>query len=77
MTAPAPTKPPDSDNEPVSYFQLEQRRRAGPGEDKPAFDVAELPPQPSGSPWSADPCGPEPTIDRSREDGDTKDMTQE
>jgi hypothetical protein len=64
-----PRKPDDSrEPEPVSYFQLEQRRRAGPGEDKPCFDVSELPPQPGGSPWAADPVPSEEPINR-EEDG--------
>ena len=72
-----PRKPDDSrEPEPVSYFQLEQRRRAGPGEEKPCFDIAELGPLPKSSPWSGDQL-PEPTIDRSREDGDTTDMTEQ
>jgi hypothetical protein len=65
-----PRKPDDSrEPEPVSYHQLEQRRRAGPGEDKPNFDFSELPPQPSG-PWSGSDPGPgiEPSVDRT-EDG--------
>jgi hypothetical protein len=72
-----PTKPRDSgDNEPISYFEVEQRRRAGPGEVKPNFDFSELPSLPKSSPWSGDQL-PEPTIDRSREDGDTTDMTED
>jgi hypothetical protein len=64
-----PTKPRDSgDNEPISYFQLEQRRRAGPGEEKASFDSSELPAMPAGSFWSGD-QPPEPTINR-EEDGD-------
>jgi hypothetical protein len=65
---------PSSDNvsEATTYFEI-QRNRDGlpePGEEKPGGDVAQLPPQPASSPWSADPCGDEPTIDRS-EDGTT------
>jgi hypothetical protein len=64
-----PRKPDDSrEPEPVSYFQLEQRRRANPGEEKPNSDFSELGPMPASSPWSGDQPA-EPTIDRS-EDGD-------
>jgi hypothetical protein len=63
-----PDGSPEPEPEPVSYFQLERRRRANPGEDKPGFNIAELPPQPSG-PWSSSPGpGDEPTINR-EEDG--------
>jgi hypothetical protein len=61
---------PHGDNQPeaTTYFQL-QRNRDGlpePGEEKPA---PVMPALPSTSPWSSDPCGPEPLIDR-REDAD-------
>jgi hypothetical protein len=64
-----PRKPDGSrEPEPFSYFQLEQRRRAGPGEDKPAIHVSELPPQPRGSPWGPGPGpGREEFIDRSED----------
>jgi hypothetical protein len=51
--------------EPVTYFQLEQRRRQlEPGE----AISDDLPPLPASSPWSGDQL-PEPTVDRT-EDGD-------
>ena len=64
---------PHSDNEleVTTYFQL-QRNRDGipePGEERPGGDVAQLPPQPASSPWSGDPCGDEPLVDRT-EDAD-------
>jgi hypothetical protein len=61
------------DKEPATYFEIEQRRLTNPGEDKiSASDIPSLPPT---SPWHHDPVPAEPTIDRSREDGDTTDMT--
>jgi hypothetical protein len=69
---------PHSDDElgATTYFQL-QRNRDGipePGEEKPAPVMPTLPPS---SPWHHDPVPAEPTIDRSREDGDTIDMTEQ
>jgi hypothetical protein len=58
----------DDELEATTYFQL-QRNRDGipePGEEKPAPVMPKLPPE---SPWAADPVPPEPTIDRSIEDG--------
>ena len=55
------------DREPVSYFEMERRRRQL---DEPAENVpGDIPKLPPSSPWAADPVGPEPPIDR-REDGD-------
>jgi hypothetical protein len=62
-------QPKPDDPEPSTYFEIEQRRLNNPGESKVGSDVSQLPPQPSGSPWSEDPVPPEPPIDRS-EDGD-------
>jgi hypothetical protein len=62
---------PRNEPEATTYFQL-QRNRDGlpePGEEKPSGDVSSLPPQPSTSPWAADPVPAEEPIDR-REDGD-------
>jgi hypothetical protein len=62
---------PHDEPEPSTYHQL-QRNRDGlpePGEEKPGGEVASLPPQPPTSPWSGDPCGDEPLVDRS-EDSD-------
>jgi hypothetical protein len=56
-----------SDPEPTSYFQLQQQRRPNPGEEKVSSDISTLPPQPAESPWSGDPCGDEPLIDRSED----------
>jgi hypothetical protein len=60
---------PDPNDEPKTYFQWQQSRRAGPGEGKASDTIAELPPLPTSSPWG-DPIGPgdEPTINR-EEDG--------
>jgi hypothetical protein len=58
------------DREPVTLFELERRKSAGPGEDTPALPGAAFPPLPSSSPWARDPVPDEPTIDRT-EDGDT------
>jgi hypothetical protein len=66
MSAPK-TRP--GDREPISYFEMERRRRQldEPGENEPG-DVPALPPS---SPWSSANVIPdEPLIDR-REDGDT------
>jgi hypothetical protein len=70
-----PRKP--DDPEPSTYFEIEQRRLENPGEGKVGADVSSLPPQPKSSPWSSDPCGDEPLIDRSREDGDTVNINEE
>jgi hypothetical protein len=65
---PSPIPPNINDDDPVgeavSYFQLEQRRG---GETK--LGGQPLPKLPPSSPWSSDPCGDEPPVDR-REDGD-------
>jgi hypothetical protein len=60
MSAPK-TRP--GDREPVSYFEMERRRRQldEPAENEPG-DVPALPPT---SPWHHDPVGKEPPIDRS------------
>ena len=55
------------DPEPSTYFEIEQRRLNNPGEDKVAPVMPQLPPE---SPWAAE-NQPEPTIDRSIEDGPT------
>jgi hypothetical protein len=57
------------DKEPRTYYEIEKSRLDNPGEPKVGNDVSQLPPHPSGSPWSSDPCGPEPPVDRS-EDSD-------
>jgi hypothetical protein len=63
-----PNSPPDlSDDdplEPVSYFQLEERRRGS----ETKLGGEKMPPLPAAH-WSHDPCGPEPLVDRSVEDG--------
>jgi hypothetical protein len=67
-------KRPDDDDKPAStYFELQRRRSANPGEEPPADRV---PPLPLSSPWHHDPCGDEPHVDRT-EDGDFTDMTKE
>jgi hypothetical protein len=59
---------PGGDPEPTSYFQLEQRKRANPGEDKPASDFSELPAMPANSPWGPGPGpGREEFVDRSED----------
>jgi hypothetical protein len=71
--SPSPIKPANYNEpaEPVTYHQLEMRRRElAVGEEKPEPDVSQLPPQPSGSPWASDPVPPEEPID-GRVDGDT------
>jgi hypothetical protein len=75
--SPSPIKP---DNyiepvEPISYWQLQLNRDGLPeaGEEKPAPIMPKLPPE---SPWAAEQL-PEPTIDRSREDGDFINMTED
>jgi hypothetical protein len=60
---------PRNEPEATTYFQV-QRNRDGlpePGEEKPGGDVAQLPPQPASSPWSGDPTGDEPLIDRTED----------
>jgi hypothetical protein len=64
------------DREAVTYFELERRSSANPGEDPPPSPGDVLPALPPSSPWHHDPVGPEPTIDRT-EDGDFTDMTKE
>jgi len=67
MPTPIPPSdiPDDDPLEPVTYFQLEQRRG---GEIK--LGGQPLPPQPPTSPWGAGPQpGDEPPVDR-RDDGD-------
>jgi hypothetical protein len=69
--SPSPIRPSNANDpvEPISYFEL-QRRRDGlpePGEEKPA---PVMPALPTSSPWHHDPCGDEPSVDRS-DDGDT------
>jgi hypothetical protein len=66
---------PHNEPEATTYFQL-QRNRDGlpePGESKPAPAMPKLPPE---SPWAAEQL-PEPTIDRSREDGPTVNIHEE
>jgi hypothetical protein len=61
-------KRPDDDDKPAStYFDLQRRASANPGE--PPIGTA-IPPLPPSSPWASDPVGPEPLIDRT-EDADT------
>jgi hypothetical protein len=59
------SKPHNNDEpEATTYFQL-QRNRDGlpePGEEKVA---PVMPPLPTSSPWHHDPCGDEPSVDRS------------
>jgi hypothetical protein len=59
---PSPLQAPD---EPVTYFQLEQRRRQLEPDQSISDDIPPIP----ASHWTHDPVGPEPLIDRS-EDGD-------
>ena len=69
MSLPRDTDEPEA----TTYFQIEQRRAANPGEEKVSSDISTLPPQPPGSPWAAsidEICGVEPTVDRSAEDAD-------
>jgi hypothetical protein len=74
MPTPIPPKQQDFESEPVSYFELQRRRDGLPEAREPEpGDIPKLPPE---SPWAAEQL-PEPTIDRSREDGNTIDMTQE
>jgi hypothetical protein len=56
------------DPEPSTYFEIEQNRLVNPGEEKTAPTMPTLP---ASSPWHHDPVPPEPTIDRSIEDGPT------
>jgi hypothetical protein len=65
MSAPKKTRP--GDREPVSYFEMERRRRQldEPAENEPG----DVPALPETSPWHSDPVGKEPTVDRSC-DGD-------
>jgi hypothetical protein len=57
----------DSDDEPRTFFEIEQRRLNNPGESKPG----DLPPLPANSPWGSGPApGREELIDR-REDAAT------
>jgi hypothetical protein len=60
--------PKPDDDEPRTFFEIEQRRLHNPGEPRVGADVASLPPQPASSPWAAE-NQPEPPVDRS-EDGD-------
>jgi hypothetical protein len=60
-------RPPDIDKEPSTYYEIEKNRLVNPGESR-SGGVPKLPPE---SPWAADVVGPEPTIDRSQEDGNT------
>jgi hypothetical protein len=55
------------DPEPSTYFEIEQNRLVNPGEEKTAPTMPRLPPE---SPWASE-NQPEPTIDRSHEDGNT------
>jgi hypothetical protein len=73
-----PTKPRDNsdDDAPKTYFEWELRKVSKP-EDKGEIYINKYPPLPRSNPWARDPVPDEPLIDRSGEDGDTKDMTQE
>jgi hypothetical protein len=65
--SPSPIPPNSSDDdplEPTSYFTLEARRQ-----NRDRLGGEPLPKLPKSSPWSSDPCGDEPTVDRS-DDGD-------
>jgi hypothetical protein len=64
-----PARPPDIDKEPSTFYEIEKRRLENPGESR-SGGVPKLPPE---SPWAAEQL-PEPTIDRSREDGNTIDI---
>jgi hypothetical protein len=59
----------DSDDEPRTFFEIEQRRLDNPGESKVGSDVSSLPPQPPTSPWASDPVPDEPLIE-----GDSNEM---
>jgi hypothetical protein len=63
-------KKPDDDDTPLTYYEIEARKRLNPepGEDK-GDAVQRWPRLPQGNPWS-EPLAPEPTIDR-RQDAAT------
>jgi hypothetical protein len=65
-SSPSPLHPSHAEREPVTYFELQRRSNADPGETPTGNAIPSLPPS---SPWHSDPVPPEPTIDRS-EDGD-------
>jgi hypothetical protein len=66
MPTPIPPDIADDDpSSPTSYFMLEARRQ-----NRETLGGEPPPKLPKSSPWSSDPCGPEPTINR-EEDGDT------
>jgi hypothetical protein len=71
------TSKPHSNDAPeaTTYFELQRNRDGLPeiGEEKPAPVMPPLPPE---SPWAAEQL-PEPTIDRSREDGSTVNINEE
>jgi hypothetical protein len=59
------------DREPVSYFEMERRRRQL---DEPAGnEPSDIPKLPADSPWASDPVGPEPLIDRTEDKCHDKD----
>jgi hypothetical protein len=58
----------DSDDEPATFFEIEQRRLNNPGESRVNSDFRQLPPLPASSPWASE-NPTEPLIDRT-EDGD-------
>ena len=64
-----PTTRDGDESEPSTFFEIEQRRLVNPGEGK--VSANDIPPLPPSSPWHHDPVPPEPTIDRSIEDGPT------
>jgi hypothetical protein len=61
-------KPPPNTSEPVSYWELERRSRSNPehrgqyGGEAAGSIADQIPKLPPTSPWSSDPCGPEPFI---------------
>jgi hypothetical protein len=66
----APKKPDDGSREPTTFYEIEKNRLLNPGEDRPCFDVRQLPAQPRGSVWGPGPGpGREEFIDRT-EDGE-------
>jgi hypothetical protein len=55
------------DDEPRTYFEFEQRKRANPELGVGAIDTNKVPWLPASSPFAADPVPPEPSIDRSED----------
>jgi hypothetical protein len=60
------TTPKPDDDAPTSYFEMQRRRMGLDGVDDAEINEA-IPKLPATSPWSSDPCGPEPLIDRSED----------